>query len=156
MSMYFTRKFQISVYSAEGVSLLPRRRWPRRGRKRNAGDALGYGAVLRPIEILPNRRPDGTHCPSDYCPYSSSVTKMGSEVPILATACALRSTRLAALTVHRTVIHYRQLRFAYLGGSVGRSAPQQPPNRTINSNLKCKNSRDVTRELKVLYRFFLF
>jgi len=91
--------------------------------------------VLRPIEILPNRRPDGTHCPSDYCPYSSSVTKMGSEVPILATACALRSTRLAALTVHRTVIHYRQLRFAYLGGSAGRSAPQQPPNRTINSNL---------------------
>ena len=47
----------------------------------------------------------------------------------LADSCALRSTRSAALTVHRTVIHYRRLRFAYLGGSVGRcraSAQNEP------------------------------
>ena len=31
-----------------------------------------------------------------------------------ADSCVLRHTRSSALTVHRTVIHYRRLRFAYL------------------------------------------
>ena len=59
---------------------------------------------------------------------------MGSEVPIFATACALRSTRLAALTVHRTVIHYRQLRFAYPGGSQGGLRPLPCKGATISAN----------------------
>ena len=74
------------LFSAAGVSLLPGRRWPRRGRKRNAGDAVGCGNMLRPAEIQPDRRSGGTLRLSDYRPYSSSVTKIGSEVPILATA----------------------------------------------------------------------
>ena len=45
--------------------------------------------------------------------------------------CALRSARSAALTVHRTVIHYRRLRFAYPGGRYAPSALKG----AINPNL---------------------
>ena len=41
-----------------------------------------------------------------FAAYTTSVT--------FGDSCALRSTRSAALTAHRAVIHYRRLRFAYL------------------------------------------
>ena len=68
-------------------------------RKRNAGDAAERGNVLRPAEILPNSRSGSAHRPSDYCPYFSSVTKIGSEVPILATASPRRKRRGAPAPV---------------------------------------------------------
>ena len=51
-------------------------------------------------------------CNGYFVAYTSSVI-----CSFLANAsCVLRNARSAALTVHRTVIHYRRLRFAYLKG----------------------------------------
>ena len=56
------------------------------GRKRNAGDTVGYGKMLRLAEIQPSSRSETVFFPSDFRPHSSSVTAIGSEVPIAVTA----------------------------------------------------------------------
>ena len=75
--------------------------------------ANGARRASLPLEgKVPPQGADEVVCEAEEGPftplrgYTSSVTFDDS--------CALRSTRSAALTAHRAVIHYRGLRFAYL------------------------------------------
>jgi len=107
----------IGLFAAVGGHPFSRGEGGPKGRKWNAGDNLQCATTLRPADDLSLHRPDANTKSRDFRPHSTSASKIGSEEPILATAWALRSPRSAALTVHRTVIHYRRLRFAYPGRS---------------------------------------
>ena len=70
------------VYSAAGANLPPRGRCPRRGRKRNSGDILAYSADFRLVNGLHISKSESYTVSKPFCPYSSSVMKIGCEEPI--------------------------------------------------------------------------